>query len=63
MKQCECGNKTFDSIFSSRVIFTLDDNGILTAIDEENIGGNSIFVCTKCDREYTTSNFKEIITK
>lgn len=59
IEQCECGNKTFSSIYSTEVTFTLDDK-ILVATDENPIGSNNIFICQKCDKEYTTSDFGEI---
>lgn len=64
MKHCSnCKGKTFETDFTTIVTFELDEESILTATEEENIGHNGIFRCVECLCEYSTSDFKEIIHK
>lgn len=61
MKQCTCGNKEFNTIFQTEVTFRLDEEGtLLKAIDENDLGGDGIYTCQKCDKEYQSGDFNDI---
>lgn len=63
MKHCpQCKNKTFHTIFSTEVTFE-NKEGTLTAVDENNLGHDGIFICSNCEAEYKTSDFDDIIYK
>ena len=60
MKKCKCGSNSFNTIYSTRVILELK-NGVLTAIEEEDLGDSGVYACSKCDKEYQRKDFEEII--
>ena len=60
MNKCICGNKYFESTFDTLVTFKLE-NKTLTALEEEKLGSDGIYRCTKCDKEYQTKDFENII--
>ena len=63
IKQCDCGSRNFTMVNTVRVDYNLDETGTLTAIDEEDMGNSGFPICNNCGREYTLSNFLQIITK
>jgi hypothetical protein len=60
MTKCKCESTTFKSDYTTQVNFKLE-NGILTAVDETDIGGSGVFECSECGKEYLPKDFKEII--
>lgn len=60
MKKCKCGSKNFEAVCSTRVELELKD-GVLIAVNEEDLGDSGVYTCPNCETEYSRSDFKEII--
>lgn len=61
MDKCKkCGGTSFNVFATTSIDFELED-GVLTPVEEENLGYNDVYTCNNCDAEYQAKDFKEIL--
>ncbi len=58
---CECGSKNFYGSTSCEVNMELEDSGVLRMTTEEPLEFDGVVICSKCGKNYTPSDFLEIV--